>query len=91
MAPNRAHHSPRDCRAHERSLGFVMRVFLDDALTLASGREVCALGALAIGDIKYKVHTALLQQMYETDTPVYLAHDEAFATARDIVAQQKKA
>ena len=61
------------------------------ALKLANGRDVCALGALAIGDIKYKVHTALLQQMYETDTPVYLAHDEAFATARDIVAQQKKA
>lgn len=60
------------------------------AMTLADGHEACALGALAIGDIKYKVHTSLLQQMYEAASPVYLSHEEAFATARDIVARQKK-
>ncbi|MBK6660394.1 MAG: methylenetetrahydromethanopterin dehydrogenase [Proteobacteria bacterium] len=60
------------------------------ALALAGGHEASALGALAIGDIKYKVHTALLQQMYAAPNPVFLAHEEAFATAREIVARQKK-
>ena len=46
-----------------------------------------AFGALAIGDIKYRVHTALLQQMHSAEKPIYLAYDEAFATARDFVAR----
>lgn len=60
------------------------------AFPLADGHSASALGALAIGDIKYKVHTALLQQMYEAPGPVFLSHEEAFATAREIVARQKK-
>ena len=59
-------------------------------LALADGHNASALGALAIGDIKYKVHTALLQQMYEASSPVFLSHEEAFTTAREIVARQKK-
>lgn len=54
-------------------------------LTTAAG-IARGLGALAIGDVKYRVHTGLLTQMYESDEPVYLAHDEAFAFARFIVA-----
>ena len=46
------------------------------------------LGALAIGDVKYRVHTGLLAQMYESAQPIYLAHEEAFALARAIVAQR---
>ncbi len=46
------------------------------------------LGALAIGDVKYRVHTGLLAQMYESAEPIYLAHEEAFALARSIVAQR---
>ena len=56
-------------------------------LALAQGGSANALGALAIGDVKYKVHTALLQQMYETETPLFLGHEAAFATARAIVAR----
>ena len=59
-------------------------------LALADGHQASALGALTIGDIKYKVHTALLQQMYEAASPVFLSHQEAFTTAREIVARQKK-
>lgn len=44
------------------------------------------LGALAIGDVKYRVHTGLLAQMYEASEPLYLAHEEAFELARSIVA-----
>ncbi len=43
------------------------------------------LGALAVGDVKYRVHTGLLSMMHNADKPLYLAHDEAFALARGIV------
>lgn len=43
--------------------------------------------ALAIGDVKFKVHTALLERMYSADAAVFLAHEEAYACARDIVAR----
>jgi methylene-tetrahydromethanopterin dehydrogenase len=46
------------------------------------------LGALAIGDVKYRVHTGLLARMYESSEPIYLAHEEAFELARTIVAQR---
>jgi methylene-tetrahydromethanopterin dehydrogenase len=40
------------------------------------------LGALAVGNIKYKVQQGLLRQMHEADSPQYLGLDEAFAAAR---------
>ncbi len=59
----------------------------DDGVPLETGGGTArAFGALAIGDVKYRVHTGLLQQMYESEQPVYLAHEEAHATARRIVA-----
>lgn len=39
-------------------------------------------GALAIGNIKYKTQSALLARMRESDTPVYLSFDDAFELAR---------
>jgi methylene-tetrahydromethanopterin dehydrogenase len=54
-------------------------------LELGPGREAAAFGALAIGDIKYRVHTALLKQLYTAAEPVYIAHAEAHAAARRIV------
>lgn len=39
-------------------------------------------GALAIGNIKYKTQSALLARMRETDHPVYLSFDDAFELAR---------
>ena len=39
-------------------------------------------GALAIGNIKYKTQSALLARMRETDRPVYLSFDDAFELAR---------
>ncbi len=56
-------------------------------IAVGSDRSARAFGALAIGNLKYKVHTALLTAMYEAEKPVYLAHDEAFASARKIVAK----
>lgn len=39
-------------------------------------------GALAIGNVKYKTQSALLKRMLETDKPVYLSFDDAFELAR---------
>lgn len=56
-------------------------------LPSANGRGV-GIGALAVGDVKYRVHTGLLTRMYESSTPIYLAFDEAFEFARNIVKQR---
>lgn len=50
-----------------------------------AGGVALGLGALAIGDVKYRVHTGLLERMHTAEKPVYLAHDEAFELARTIV------
>ncbi len=59
---------------------------MDDAKPLATHaeREAAAvgIGALAIGNVKYKTQQALLQRMRETETPVYLGFAECLAEAR---------
>lgn len=40
------------------------------------------IGALAVGNIKYRTQSALLQQMVKTKSPVYLAFEQALAEAR---------
>jgi methylene-tetrahydromethanopterin dehydrogenase len=40
-------------------------------------------GALAIGNVKYKTQSGLLQRMKETDQPVFLSFDDAFELARE--------
>lgn len=44
-------------------------------------------GALAIGNVKYKTQSALLTLMRETDKPVYLSFDDAFEVAREFARQ----
>jgi len=53
-----------------------------------NGNSALGIGALAIGDIKYRVHTGLLGLMHKTNAPVYLGYEEAFAMARDIVVER---
>ncbi len=48
--------------------------------------KAVGLGALAIGDVKYKVHFKLFEMMKNTDTPLYLDHEKAFDVAREIAA-----
>ena len=55
------------------------------ALALGNDREALAFGALAIGNVKYKVHTALLTNMYEAAEPVYLGFEAAYGMAQRIV------
>lgn len=44
-----------------------------------------AVGALAVGDIKYKLQQALLKSMLETDKPVYLDFRQAFEIAKTLL------
>jgi len=50
-----------------------------------SGRAL-GIGALAIGNIKYKVQRALFQKMRSTERPVYFDFRDAFALARELGA-----
>jgi methylene-tetrahydromethanopterin dehydrogenase len=43
------------------------------------------IGALAVGDVKYKLQNKLLRMLLETEQPLYLDFREAFAKARELV------
>jgi methylene-tetrahydromethanopterin dehydrogenase len=58
----------------------------DNGAPLQAPSGGVGIGALAVGDVKYRVHTGLLTRMYESSVPIYLSFDEAFALARQIVA-----
>ncbi|MFB3090800.1 MAG: hypothetical protein ACE1ZG_05560 [Gammaproteobacteria bacterium] len=55
---------------------------LDFTLSKAVG-----IGALAMGNVKYKVHYRMFELMKETDKPLYLDHNEAFKVAQEYVAK----
>jgi methylene-tetrahydromethanopterin dehydrogenase len=46
------------------------------------------IGALAVGNVKYQVQHRLLTRMREAATPVVFGFAEAFATAREVVAEK---
>ncbi len=52
-------------------------------LESASGKAV-GIGAMAVGNVKYKVQHALLQEMVEAPDPRYLDFDDACRLARDL-------
>jgi methylene-tetrahydromethanopterin dehydrogenase len=60
----------------------------DDGVDIetAFGNSV-GVGALVVGDAKYRIHTRLLQTMSESPTPVYLGYEEAFTLARQILSE----
>ena len=45
------------------------------------------IGALAMGNVKYKVHYRMFEMMKETNKPLYLDHIEAFKVAREYAAE----
>jgi methylene-tetrahydromethanopterin dehydrogenase len=49
--------------------------------------KALGIGALAMGNIKYKVHYRMFEMMKETDKPLYLDHEEAFKVAREYAAK----
>jgi methylene-tetrahydromethanopterin dehydrogenase len=56
-----------------------------EPLPAGSGRAL-GVGALAIGNIKYKVQRGLFQKMRSTERPVYFDFRDAFALARELSA-----
>jgi len=54
-----------------------------------SSSGAIGLGALAIGNIKYKTQSQLLKQMIDSEKPVYLHFQHAFEVARQIVKSTK--
>ena len=54
------------------------------ALPTREGTAV-GVGALAIGDVKYKVHKRVFEDMLAADTALYYGHAESFQVARTIV------
>ncbi len=49
--------------------------------------KAVGIGALAIGNVKYKVHYKMFELMKTTDKPLYLDHMQAFETARKYAAK----
>lgn len=50
-------------------------------------KKALGIGALAIGDIKYKVHYKMFQDMKNSDKALFLDHIEAFESARQYAAK----
>lgn len=63
---------------------------MDDGKALPEGRAV-GVGALAVGNVKYQVEHRLLAAMRGADKPLYLGFREAFAMAREVVAEKSAA
>lgn len=57
-------------------------------LDFTPGKAV-GIGALAIGNVKYKVHYRMFEMMKQTDKPLYLDHTKAFEVAREYAAKAK--
>ena len=53
---------------------------------LIAGTQICALGALAIGQLKYKTQQTMLQQMLNKEHPEHLDYNHAFDIAREILS-----
>jgi methylene-tetrahydromethanopterin dehydrogenase len=57
---------------------------MDDGASIAgSASGAVGIGALAVGNIKYRVQQAMLVQMHESEKPLYLSFEQAFEIARE--------
>jgi methylene-tetrahydromethanopterin dehydrogenase len=61
---------------------------MDDGKVIENSNGAVGIGALAVGNIKYQVQHALLQDMMTAKNPCYLDFQDAFERARKHVAQQ---
>jgi methylene-tetrahydromethanopterin dehydrogenase len=52
---------------------------------LGSGRNAVGIGALAIGDIKFRLQHRLLQRLHDSDKAMYVDFRDAYHTAREMV------
>ena len=61
---------------------------MDDAKPLAGAAGAVGIGALAVGNVKYQTQHRLLVRMQQAEQAVVLSFPEAFATAREFLAEQ---
>ncbi|CAA9892350.1 NAD(P)-dependent methylenetetrahydromethanopterin dehydrogenase [Candidatus Methylobacter favarea] len=64
--------------------------FHNNAAIKGSNSGAIGIGALAIGNIKYKAQNLLLKKMIDSDKPLYLHFEHAFEVARDYVKSNAK-
>jgi methylene-tetrahydromethanopterin dehydrogenase len=62
---------------------------MDDGKPLP-GTSAVAIGALAVGNVKYQVQHRLLSRMRESERPVVFGFAEAFELAREVLAEKKR-
>jgi methylene-tetrahydromethanopterin dehydrogenase len=51
-------------------------------------RRALSIGALAVGNIKYKVHHRMFEMMKAADRALFLDHNQAFETAREFASRK---
>jgi methylene-tetrahydromethanopterin dehydrogenase len=61
-------------------------VEVNDNAKPVSGTGAVGIGALAVGNIKYKTEAGLFEQMIETDKPVYLDFRDAYVLAQKLAS-----
>ena len=61
-------------------------VGVKDNGTPIEGTNAVGIGALAIGDVKYKTETGLFKEMIEAEKPVYLDFRAAYKLAQALVS-----
>ena len=59
-------------------------VDVNDDATPIKGLEAVGIGALAVGNVKYRTEAGLFERMIEADKPVYLDFREAYALAQKL-------
>jgi len=64
---------------------------MDDAKPLTGVAGAVGIGALAIGNVKYQTQHRLLVSMCQAEKAVVLSFPEAFAAAREFLAEQAAA
>jgi methylene-tetrahydromethanopterin dehydrogenase len=57
---------------------------LNDDATPIPGTEAVAIGALAVGNVKYRTEAGLFMQMIESEKPLYLDFRDAYALAQKL-------
>jgi methylene-tetrahydromethanopterin dehydrogenase len=57
----------------------------DDASPIA-GTTAVGIGALTVGNIKYRTESGLFKQMIESEKPLYLDFRDAYALAQKLAA-----
>jgi methylene-tetrahydromethanopterin dehydrogenase len=61
-------------------------VGVNDNATPIPGVNAVGIGALAVGNIKYKTEAGLFKEMIETEKPIYLDFREAYALAQKLAS-----